>query len=83
MKCGLPPSVGIRITDQGIGMTPEQVTHVCDRFYRADVSGKIPGTGLGMSIVKEIIELHGGDLQIESALGVGTSITLFLAASVD
>ncbi len=80
---GLPPSVGIRITDQGIGMTPEQVTHVCDRFYRADVSGKIPGTGLGMSIVKEIIELHGGDLQIESALGVGTSITLFLAASVD
>ena len=61
-------------------MTPEQLSHVCERFYRADTSGKIPGTGLGMSIVKEIVELHGGDLEITSKVGAGTTVTLWLPA---
>ena len=72
--------LGIRITDHGIGMTQEQLAHVCERFYRADTSGKIPGTGLGMSIVKEIVELHGGDLEITSKVGAGTTVTLWLPA---
>ncbi len=76
----VPPRIGIRITDHGIGMTPEQLSHVCERFYRADTSGKIPGTGLGMSIVKEIVELHGGDLEITSKVGAGTTVTLWLPA---
>jgi signal transduction histidine kinase len=59
-------------------MTPEQVAQVFDRFYRADKSGQISGTGLGMSIVKEIIELHHGHITIESNLGRGTRISLFL-----
>jgi signal transduction histidine kinase len=70
--------VGICITDHGLGMTPMQLTHVYDRFYRADASGKIPGTGLGMSIVKEIIELHGGQVKIDSEIGQGTVVTLWL-----
>jgi len=74
----LPPRIGIRITDHGIGMTPEQLARVCERFYRADISGKIPGTGLGMSIVKEIIELHGGELELASKPGAGTAVTLWL-----
>ena len=61
-------------------MTPSQAARVCERFYRADASGSIPGTGLGMSIVKEIIELHGGAVQIESTLGVGTTVTLWMSA---
>jgi PAS domain S-box-containing protein len=73
--------LGIRITDQGIGMTPEQLAHVCERFYRADTSGKIPGTGLGMSIVKEIVELHGGRLELASKVGAGTTVTLWLPAA--
>ncbi|NTV70351.1 MAG: hypothetical protein HGA71_09415 [Azonexaceae bacterium] len=73
-----PRSIGIRIADHGIGMTPEQLARVCERFYRADTSGKIPGTGLGMSIVKEIIELHGGHVSIASQIGVGTVVTLWL-----
>jgi PAS domain S-box-containing protein len=77
----LPSRIGIRITDYGIGMTPEQLTHVCERFYRADTSGKIPGTGLGMSIVKEIVELHGGDLEITSKVGAGTTVMLWLPTS--
>ena len=76
----VPPRIGIRITDHGIGMTPEQLSHVCERFYRADTSGKIPGTGLGMSIVKEIVELHGGQLELTSKVGAGTTVTLWLPA---
>jgi signal transduction histidine kinase len=70
----------IEISDQGIGMTPEQVARVCERFYRADTSGKTAGTGLGMSIVKEIIDLHGGELSISSAPGAGTQVRLCLPA---
>jgi PAS domain S-box-containing protein len=76
----LPSRIGICITDHGIGMTPEQLANVCERFYRADTSGKIPGTGLGMSIVKEIVELHGGDLEITSKVGAGTTVTIWLPA---
>ncbi|TSA14723.1 MAG: HAMP domain-containing protein [Comamonadaceae bacterium] len=70
--------VGIRVTDHGLGMTSEQAARTCERFYRVDTSGNIPGTGLGMSIVKEIMELHGGQVQIQSQLGAGTSVTLWL-----
>ncbi len=80
---GAPPRVEIRIADQGIGMTPAQCARVSERFYRADSSGAIPGTGLGMSIVQEIVELHHGRLQIESVAGQGTTVTLaFPSAAV-
>ena len=69
---------GIRIVDQGIGMTPEQLTHMGERFYRADASGKILGVGLGLSIVKGITELHGGQLQFDSQYGAGSTVTLWL-----
>ncbi|TRZ66967.1 MAG: PAS domain-containing protein, partial [Rhodocyclaceae bacterium] len=72
--------IGLRITDRGIGMKPEQLARVCERFYRADTSGKIPGTGLGMSIVGEILNLHRGRVEISSVPGAGTEVTLWLAA---
>lgn len=75
---GKSSRTGIRITDHGIGMTPDQLKRVSERFYRADNSGKIPGTGLGMSIVKEIIELHGGEMALESQLDTGTTVTLWI-----
>jgi signal transduction histidine kinase len=73
-----PPMIGIEVQDEGIGMTPEQVLRVCERFYRADTSGKIPGTGLGMSIVKEIVEFLHGRIDIKSALHQGTTVTIWL-----
>lgn len=73
--------VTIVITDQGIGMTPDQLEKVFERFYRADISGNIPGTGLGMCLVKEIIELHGGDIFVESEYGKGTSVSMLLPVS--
>ena len=76
-----PDCVGLRITDHGIGMTPEQLARVFERFYRADASGKIPGTGLGMSIVKEIIELHGGQIDVQSGFGTGTVVTMWIPSA--
>lgn len=73
--------VGVRIGDHGIGMTAEQQERMCERFYRADSSGKIPGTGLGMSIVQEIVELHGGSLDVASTPGEGTQVTLWIPAA--
>jgi signal transduction histidine kinase len=72
------PGVCIEVTDCGIGMSAAQRARVGERFYRADTSGKIPGTGLGMSIVKEIIALHHGTLEIDSTPGAGTTVRLCL-----
>ena len=84
LGAGILPSqqIGIVISDEGIGMTPEQNARVFERFYRADSSGSIPGTGLGMSIVQEIIEFHGGNVTIESKLGKGTAVTIWLPVDV-
>jgi signal transduction histidine kinase len=73
--------VRLRVRDQGIGMTPEQLEHATERFYRADTSGNIPGTGLGLSLVREIVELHGGRLTLESERGRGTVATIELPAA--
>ena len=72
----LPVRACVSITDHGIGMTTQQLARVGERFYRADTSGKVPGTGLGISIAKEILHLHGGTMQIESKSGVGTTVVL-------
>ncbi len=70
--------VDIEVEDRGMGMTPQELDRVTERFYRADRSGAIPGTGLGMAIVKEIIELMGGSLLLRSEPGQGTTATLRL-----
>ncbi|WP_304764362.1 ATP-binding protein [Rhodoferax sp.] len=72
---------GIEVRDHGIGMRREELARVFERFYRADSTGKFPGTGLGMSIVREIIEIHGGEVSVESRLGEGTTVTLWLPAA--
>lgn len=70
--------IGVVVRDYGIGMSPEQSARVFERFFRADPSGNIPGTGLGMSLVKEIMDTHGGTVEVESVLGEGTSASLWL-----
>jgi len=71
-----PRLVDVVVQDHGIGMSPEQLARVGERFYRADTSGRIPGTGLGMSIVMGTMKLMGGSVSIDSKLGHGTSVTL-------
>lgn len=72
--------VGIAVMDDGIGMTPDQLARVGERFYRADDSGAVLGTGLGMSLVFEIMALHGGSVELTSTPGQGTTATLWLQA---
>lgn len=73
----------IAITDHGIGMSENIVSRVCERFFRADSSGSILGTGLGMSIVKELVGLHNGHVEIESSPGVGSVVTIWLPGKHD
>lgn len=73
------PFLRCSVSDQGIGMLPDQLSHVFEKFYRANAgTTAVEGTGLGMSIVKAIIEQHGGCISIESAIGKGTSATFTL-----
>jgi signal transduction histidine kinase len=72
----------ISVHDRGIGISPEDRAHVFDGFYRASdrrVREKA-GTGLGLSLVKQIVEAHGGSIDIESRLVKGTTIRVFLPA---
>jgi PAS domain S-box-containing protein len=75
--------VAIRVADRGIGMTPEQQARIYDAFYRAGESQNVQGSGLGMTIFKEIIELHGGYADIESRPGAGTAVTVWLPTLPD
>jgi two-component system phosphate regulon sensor histidine kinase PhoR len=60
-------------------MRPEQVVRVFDKFYRADTSsGEVEGTGLGMFIVKHLVEAHGGSIWVESEVGSGTRVFIIL-----
>jgi signal transduction histidine kinase len=59
-------------------MSEEQLSRVGEKFYRADNTGSIPGTGLGMALTSEIISLHDGYMEITSQLGQGTQVTLWL-----
>jgi signal transduction histidine kinase len=73
----------IEVTDSGIGIPPGDLGRLFDRFFRASnaTSAGRPGSGLGLSIVKEVAELHGGRVEVTSTLGAGTTIHLFLPAA--
>jgi signal transduction histidine kinase len=74
--------VTIDVRDYGIGMTEEQVSHIFERFYRAEKSGQVPGSGLGMSLVKEIVTILGWSVSIDSELGQGTRVTLSIPIAI-
>ena len=74
-----------RVTDNGIGMTPEFQQHLFDPFARAESSltNKIQGTGLGLAITKSLIEMMGGTIRVESALGKGSCFEVMLEFKID
>lgn len=69
----------ISVTDTGSGISASQVPRIFERFYRVDGARRREegGTGLGLSIVKSIMSLHGGKVEVESRVGIGTSISLW------
>jgi two-component system, sensor histidine kinase and response regulator len=75
------PTVAFRVTDSGIGIAPEHLAHIWDRFYQADSSStrRFGGTGLGLTIVKRLTELHGGHVQAASpGAGQGATFTVWI-----
>jgi two-component system phosphate regulon sensor histidine kinase PhoR len=72
--------VEISVTDNGIGIPPEHLSRIFERFYRVDKSRSREegGTGLGLSIVKHIVEAHGGWVNVESKAGQGSRFVFFL-----
>jgi signal transduction histidine kinase len=65
--------VVVDVTDSGVGIPAEEMARVGQRFYRASSAETVQGTGLGLAIAREILERHGGRLEIESELGVGST----------
>lgn len=72
----------IRITDDGAGIAPDDLPHIFDRFYRADRSRQHDaakgGSGLGLSIAQRLVELHHGQIAVQSTVGQGTTFTVRL-----
>lgn len=67
-----PEFIYITVRDTGIGIAPDDLNHVFDRFYRVDKALSTRGFGLGLSIVRRVVELHGGVVHVESQIGAGT-----------
>jgi len=70
----------ISVADSGVGIGPEDVPHVFEKFYRANNPSvqELPGTGLGLAIAREVARMHGGDIRLESELGRGSTFTVEL-----
>ncbi|MBI2942308.1 MAG: GAF domain-containing protein [Chloroflexi bacterium] len=70
----------VRVRDEGWGIRPDQLPHVFEKFYRGEAakSGRLPGTGLGLYICRSIVELHGGQIWVESAPQRGSTFSLLL-----
>lgn len=68
----------VSVADHGIGIPPDQLDRVFDRFYRTAQLPGVPGSGLGLYLSREIARLHGGELTVESTLDLGSTFTLTL-----
>ena len=77
--------LGITVTDTGYGMTPEFVAHIFEPFTRAEnsITNRVQGTGLGMAITKNIVDLMGGTIRVESEPGKGSCFHVTLPLQID
>ena len=74
--------IAVHVEDTGIGISPEHLPHIFDRFYRVEESRTLRDAGLGLAIAKEIVRAHGGEIEVSSAIGKGTDFTTYLPLNV-
>ena len=76
--------VVFRVADTGVGISAEDLPRIGRRFEQVDnaLTRKGEGTGLGLALSRALVELHGGTLEIESAIGEGTTVSVWLPATV-
>lgn len=74
-------TVAFEVEDTGIGIAPEHLPHIFERFYKAHRTPGDAGAGLGLAIVKHIVQAHGGSVRVESQAGKGSRFTLLLPAA--
>ena len=77
----LPGAATIRVSDEGVGIAPEDRTRVFEQFVRVGDRLRTPGLGLGLYITKQLVEAHGGTISVESTLGEGSTFTVALPAT--
>jgi signal transduction histidine kinase len=75
---GRAGEVEVSVSDTGVGIAPEHLPHVFERFFRGEQSRSSPGSGLGLAVVKHIVEAHGGRARAESRAGEGAVVRLVL-----
>jgi signal transduction histidine kinase len=68
----------LRVSDTGVGVPPEDLPHLSERFYRGRGSADVSGSGIGLTIVDELVRGHHGSLDIASQPGQGTQVTILL-----
>ncbi|MFH1158553.1 MAG: PAS domain-containing sensor histidine kinase [Pseudomonadota bacterium] len=73
----------IQVTDHGVGIPENELPKIFTRYFRASTSGGIPGSGLGLSFVKQFVELHGGKVEIQSGEEAGTTVTVRLPVKTE
>lgn len=76
-----PPATRVTVSDEGPGIPEDQLPYVFERFYRGDPARAAGGSGLGLSIAREIVEAHGGRIRIGRAAGRGARVTIDLPAA--
>ncbi|NNJ09972.1 HAMP domain-containing protein [Chloroflexales bacterium ZM16-3] len=72
------PWLRVAVADTGVGIAPEHLPHIFERFYKSDPARSGGGTGLGLAIARHLVERHGGEISAASTLGVGTTMTISL-----